>query len=139
MGAEISGTGEGFLAEPREHNLIFELPIYSVFYHLSFPQSSSVAQDPLTLSWRPLMAAPADSGLTYRTIQRLRATLPNDLDIEVVRILEEEHGCRKRHMLFAIQYIHTPSPAMRASLRLLRRRLQREDPPPYYNADGSST
>ena len=85
------------------------------------------------------MAAPADSGLTYRTIKRLRATLPNDLDIEVDKILEEEPGCRKRHILFALQYIHPPSPVWREAVKELRKRLQREDPPPYFNADGSST
>ena len=85
------------------------------------------------------MAALGESGLTYRIIQRLRATLPNDLDIEVDKILEEEPGCRKRHILFAIQYIHPPSAVWSAALKDLRKRLQREDPPPYYNADGCST
>ena len=85
------------------------------------------------------MAAPDDSRLTYRTIRRLRDCLPNELELEVDRILEEERGCRKRHILFAIRYIYPPNPAWSLAIEEIRKRLEREDPPPYYNADGSST
>ena len=89
------------------------------------------------------MAAPADSRFTYRTIKRLRTTLPNELELEVDRILEEEPGCRKRHILYAIRQVYIDrsenANAWSRALLEISKRLEKEDPPPYYNADGSST
>ena len=88
------------------------------------------------------MAAPSDSGQTYRIIRRLQATLPNELESDVDKLLEEEPGCRKRHILFAIRYlrvVRSQGDAWSLAITEIRKRLEREDPPPYFNADGSST
>ena len=93
--------------------------------------------------WQQWGAAPNDCDQTFRILKRLRATLPNELEFEVDRILAEEPGCRKRHILFAIRYYHPPvgsqGEAWKWAITEFRKRLQKEDPPPYFNADGSST
>ena len=89
------------------------------------------------------MAAPRDSALTSRIISRLRRTLPNDLELEVNKILAEEPECRKRHVLFAIGYINASRSQHvtvwdRATMDVCKQ-LEKDDPPPYFYADGTPT
>ena len=55
-------------------------------------------------SQRPLMDAEQEAELTGRLIRRLQNTLPNDLESEAQKILQDEPGCTKRHIIFAIGY-----------------------------------
>ena len=78
------------------------------------------------------MAAPSDSALTFRIIRQLRLTLPNDLELEVDRILGEEPGCRKRHILFAIRSIYVDrsqnATAWHRAILEVCKQLEKDDP-----------
>ena len=75
------------------------------------------------------MDASQEAALTGRIIRRLQATLPNDLDIEADKILTDEPGCTKRHIIFAIGYCRSQGVAWSWAVRELQQRLIRETIP----------
>ena len=70
-----------------------------------------------------------EAALTGRIIRRLQGTLPNELEFEVDRILADEPGCTKRHIIFAIGYCRSQGVAWSWAVRELQQRLIRETNP----------
>ena len=70
------------------------------------------------------MDASQEAALTGRIIRRLQATLPNDLDIEADKILTDEPGCTKRHIIFAIGYCRSQGVAWSWAARELQQPVQ---------------
>ena len=77
-------------------------------------------------SWRLLMDASEEAALTGRLIRRLQGTLPNDLESEADKILTDEPGCTKRHIIFAIGYCRSQGVAWSRAAKELQERLIRE-------------
>ena len=72
------------------------------------------------------MDASTEAALTGRTIRRLQGTLPNELEFEADKILADEPGCTKRHIIFAIGYCRSQGIAWSWAVRELQQRLIRE-------------
>ena len=72
------------------------------------------------------MDASQEAALTGRIIRRLQATLPNDLAIEADKILADEPGCTKRHIIFAIGYCRSQGVAWSRAAKELQERIIRE-------------
>ena len=77
-------------------------------------------------SYRPLMDVAEEAALEGRIIRRLQATLPNELEFEADKILADEPGCTKRHIIFAIGYCRSQGVAWSWAVRELQQRLIRE-------------
>ena len=73
-----------------------------------------------------LMDASAEAALTGRIIRRLQGSLPNDLEFEADKILADEPGCTKRHIIFAIGYCRSQGVAWSWAAKELQERLIRE-------------
>ena len=72
------------------------------------------------------MGASAEAALTGRIIRRLQGTLPNDLESEADKILADEPGCTKRHIIFAIGYCRSQGVAWSRAAKALQQGLIRE-------------
>ena len=71
--------------------------------------------------------------LTGRLVRRLQNTLPNDLESEAQKILQDEPGCTKRHIIFAIGYCRSPGVVWTRAAKALQLELIRGTTgPPYY-------
>ena len=72
------------------------------------------------------MDASEEAELTGRIVRRLQGTLPNDLVIEADKILADEPGCTKRHIIFAIGYCRSQGVVWSRPVRTLQQQLIRE-------------
>ena len=75
------------------------------------------------------MDASTEAALTGRIIRRLQGTLPNELEFEADKILADEPGCTKRHIIFAIGYCRSQGVVWSWAVRELQQRLIRETTP----------
>ena len=75
------------------------------------------------------MDASTEAALHGRIIRRLQATLPSELEFEAERILTDEPGCTKRHIIIAIGYTRSQGVAWSWAVRELQQRLIREATP----------
>ena len=72
------------------------------------------------------MDASEEAALTGRIMRRLQGTLPNDLVLEADKILADEPGCTKRHIIFAICYCRSQGVAWSRAAKALQQGLIRE-------------
>ena len=71
--------------------------------------------------------------LKQRLIRRLQNTLPNDLESEAQKILADEPGCTKRHIIFAIGYCRSQGFVWTRAVKALQHELIRGTTgPPHY-------
>ena len=75
------------------------------------------------------MDAAEEAALEGRIIRRLQGTLPNELEFEADKILADEPGCTKRHIIFAIGLCRSQGVAWSWAVRELQQRLIRETNP----------
>ena len=75
------------------------------------------------------MDASTEAFLLGRIVRRLQGTLPNELEFEAEKILTDEPGCTKRHIIFAIGYTRSQGVAWSWAVRELQQRLIRETTP----------
>ena len=109
-----------------------------VFVPIQFNFSAVFSALVLVLtSQRPLMDADQEAELTGRLIRRLQNTLPNDLESEAQKILQDEPGCTKRHIIFAIGYCRSQGVVWTRAVKAVQLELIRgtTGPPHYTTVD----
>ena len=85
------------------------------------------------ISQRLLMDPYEEERLKQRLIRRLQDTLPNDLESEAQKILEDEPGCTKRHLIFAISYCRSQGVVWTRAVKAVQLELIRGTTgPPHY-------